>query len=807
MIGTRIAHYEITAPLGAGGMGEVYLARDARLEREVAVKLLPARFSGNADSLARFRREALTLAALNHPNIATIHGFEEAPDGGLALILEFVPGESLTRRLSRGPLPWTEALAVCAQVAEALEIAHERGVIHRDLKPGNVMIAARGLVKVLDFGLAERLRGLIGVRPASVAPGVAAGAPAVGGPPPLPPRVSEPTSEGPATLPLAPEAPTVVSPRASEAPTISAPVAPSVPDAPTIAMHVAPAGSEAPTLAGPAAPPPASEAPTIAGIGKPAPVPTTLKGIVTGTPGYMSPEQVLAGEQDERTDVFAFGCVLYECLAGRRAFAGDDLYKVMASVLTDTPDFSAIPEAVPQSVRDLLSRCLEKEASVRVRDMRAVRHELEEALGVRRAAALRAGERAATPSNLPRQATSFVGREEELRKSRQALAATRLLTLLGMGGSGKTRLALELAENALDDHPDGVWFADLGPLEHAERVVEAVADAVGAREEPGTPLDQTLALRLKDKKTLLVMDNCESVLAACRKLAAQLLRACADLKIVATSREALGATGETVFAVPPLALPADGDPAAIAASESVRLFAARAVQVQPDFALGPANLGVVAEICRRLDGIPLALELAAARVRVLAPEQILARLGDRFRLLTASGKAADARHQTLRAVIEWSAQHLADDELRMFRALSAFVGSWSLESATAVCGGGSDEFETLDILQRLADKSLVVLSRDPAGDARYRYLESVRHLASERLAAAGEADALRSRHLGWFLAVAERSQAALAGPEQKAWLSRLDLEHDDLLAAHRWAASRAEDAEKALRLAGALARY
>ena len=190
MIGTRIAHYEITAPLGAGGMGEVYLARDARLERDVAVKLLPARFSGNADSLARFRREALTLAALNHPNIATIHGFEEAPDGGLALILEFVPGESLTRRLSRGPLPWTEALAVCAQVAEALEIAHERGVIHRDLKPGNVMIAARGLVKVLDFGLAERLRGLIGVRPASVAPGVAAGTPAVGGPPPLPPRVS-----------------------------------------------------------------------------------------------------------------------------------------------------------------------------------------------------------------------------------------------------------------------------------------------------------------------------------------------------------------------------------------------------------------------------------------------------------------------------------------------------------------------------------------------------------------------------------------------------------------------------------------
>src|SRR5262249_3400791 len=204
------------------------------------------------------------------------------------------------------------------------------------------------------------------------------------------------------------DAPTIAMPASrpgSDAPTIAIPASRPGSDAPTIAMPAAPASSDAPTIAMPAAPSPASEAPTIAGTGKPAPGPTTPKGIVTGTPGYMSPEQVLAGEQDERTDVFAFGCVLYECLAGRRAFAGDDLYKVMASVLTDAPDFSALPEAVPQSVRDLLSRCLEKEASARARDMRAVRHELEEALGVRRAAALRAGERAGTPSNPPRQAT------------------------------------------------------------------------------------------------------------------------------------------------------------------------------------------------------------------------------------------------------------------------------------------------------------------------------------------------------------------------------------------------------------------
>jgi predicted ATPase/serine/threonine protein kinase len=756
----RFGHYTLLGTLGAGGMGEVSLARDERLGREVALKMLPRRLAQDAESLRRFRREALTLASLNHPNIAVIHGFEEDESGALALVLERVEGESLGERLARGPLPPTEALHICSQIAEALEAAHERGIIHRDLKPGNVMLAPRGLVKVLDFGLAHRLDG---VSP----PATRAG--------PAPPAPAAPASD--ITIAIPPPDTT-----GELADTVALP----------------PAAGDRETLPD-----------TIAATGGGG-MPHTRMGEVTGTPGYMSPEQVQGHAQDQRTDIFAFGCVLFECLTGTRAVQGRTLIELLERVLDYQLDLTALPERTPAPVRDLLGRCLERDPGRRLGEIRSARHVLEEVLGIRRAAALREGGAPATPNNLPAAVTSFVGRERELTEFSRQLESVRWLTLSGMGGSGKTRLARRLAELALDSFPDGAWFVDLTALKHPERVPESLADAAGIQQEPGVPVMATLTRAFNERKVLVVLDNCEDVLEPVGRVGSELLAACPGLKLLATSREPIGAAGEVVVAVAPLGLPEDGatpDLARLAASESVRLFVERAGAAKPGFALGEANAVAVAEICRRLDGIPLAIELAAARVRMLSVDEIRGRLGDRFKLLTSGGRGAPGRHQTLRATLEWSAEHLSDDERVLFTRLGAFVGAWSLESAVAVAGSGWDEFDVLDALTRLVDRSLVVVTPPVAGETRYRYLETVRHYALERLAASGEETTIRDLHLAHFLAVAEESQTRLAGADQKQWLARLDVEHSDLLAAHAWCGADDARAVQGLRLVGALWRY
>ncbi len=768
--GDRLGPFLVVGKLGAGGMGEVYLAHDERLDRDVALKVLPRAYARDPERLALFRREALTLAAMSHPHIAVLHGIEEPEPGLVFLVMERVEGETLADRIARGPLPPEEALPVAAKIAEALEAAHERGVVHRDLKPGNVMLGPRGVVKVLDFGLAVSLRRQ-GFRREALGPRGDAAPP-------------ETAADG-ATI-------VVPSDRGGEPPAGGGgDLAP--PDAATL-----PPGPR--DLEATVAPDPDRSA----GTG------TGTEGIA-GTPGYMSPEQTRGEPQDVRTDIFAFGAVLFEALSGTRPFPGRTLEEIFTATREAEPDWDRLPGRVPGRVRTLIARCLEKEPDRRPGAVQPVREEIEDVLGIRRAAAVRAGEGAAAiPNNLPAPSTRFVGREAQLRECGELLGRSRLVTLIGVGGSGKTRLALELAAGRLTEYPDGVWFVDLAPVVEPDRVPAVIGGPPGLREEPGRPVLESLVELLARRRTLLLLDNCEHLLEAVSAACARLLAACPDLRILATSREVLGIPAEAGFAVPTLGLPPTGvrpTAASLAGVEAVSLFVDRAGQVRPDFVLDDAVAPAVAEICRRLDGIPLALELAAARIRVLGAEQIRDRLDDRFRLLTGGSKSALPRQQTLRATLQWSFDQLAPQEQRLFAVLAVFAGGWTLEAATRVWEEDADEFEVLDLLARLVDKSLVAVDRSGGGDPRYRYLETVRQYAQEHLGKVEDRDRVAHRFVDLFLELAEAAEPELVGPRQAEWLQRLDREEENLVAAVTVAAAAPDLPVQALRLAGSAARY
>jgi predicted ATPase len=407
----------------------------------------------------------------------------------------------------------------------------------------------------------------------------------------------------------------------------------------------------------------------------------------------------------------------------------------------------------------------------------------------------------ARPNNLPQQVSSFVGRERELADIRAQLGNTRLLTLFGAGGLGKTRLSLQVAAEVLDDYPDGVWFVDLAPMTDERLVPQAAASVLGVKEEAGHPVLEALVKYVSDRNLLLILDNCEHLLHACAVLAAQLLQSGPPLKILASSREPLHVSGEATYHVPSLSVP---EPLttitipALAKYEAVRLFVDRARAVQPTFQITDANSRALVDICHRLDGIPLALELAAARVRALSVEEIAARLSDRLGLLTRGDRTALPRQQTLRASIDWSYDLLTDDERALLRRLSVFAGGWTLEAAEAVGADGDvEKAEILDLLTNLVEKSLVTLE---AERARYRLLETIREYTQERLDESGEHDQTCSRHLAFYVALAERAMPELVGPMQGDWFARLDLERENLIAAHAWCDRTRDGAELGLRL-------
>jgi predicted ATPase/DNA-binding CsgD family transcriptional regulator len=426
--------------------------------------------------------------------------------------------------------------------------------------------------------------------------------------------------------------------------------------------------------------------------------------------------------------------------------------------------------------------------------------------------------------NLPLSLTSFIGRKRERDEVKRLLASTaagsRLLTLTGAGGCGKTRLALEVAREAAGDYPGGVWLVDLTPISDPTLVPQAVASVLGVREAVDRPIRETLVDFLRAKTLLLLLDNCEHLVGASAELAEMILRSCPSVRILATSQEILGAAGETTWRVPSLAVPAPpnrsasggtsgngiGSTAELLEYESVRLFVERASAMRPGFAVSEQSLPAVVEICRRLDGIPLAIELAAARIKLFSVEQIAGGLDDVFRLLSGGQRTAVARQQTLRATVDWSHQLLSGPERILLRRLSVFAGGWTFEAAESVCAGeGLQRHGVLDLLGLLVDKSLV-LAEEHQGAVRYRLLETIRQYASEKLQEAGEAERLSDQHRDFFLRLAEEADVELRGSEQRRWLDHLEVEHDNLRTALRWSLATGHS-EAAVRLSGALSWY
>ena len=701
----RFGIYEILQRLGAGGMGEVYRAMDTRLEREVAIKTLSVERCSQPDALARFEHEARSACALNHPNIVTIYELGHV-NGTRYIAMELVNGETVRELLASGPIPFRKAVAIAAQIADALAKAHEIGIVHCDLKPENLMVSGDATAKVLDFGLAK-LRVLNHTR-----------------------------------------------------------------------------GSDASTT-------------TITG-----------QGMVMGTIGYMSPEQATGGEIDFRSDQFSFGSVLYEMVAGFPAFRKKTYAETTAAILRDEPERARMLQAPPPFLW-IVERCLAKNpkqryASTRdlARDLAAVRDRLADAPA--RHSELR-------PNNLPVQRTAFIGREHEAAALRHLLSRVdvRLVTLTGPGGIGKTRLALQVAAEIANEFPGGVCFVPLSAVGERGLIASTIAQAVGMRETGNQSPQESLKEFVGglDQPMLLLLDNFEHLVSAA-PVVAQLLTTGPKLKVVVTSQAPLHVYGEHEFPVPPLALP---DCKSIPPLEvlsrlpAVALFVERARAVKHDFALTKENAPAVAAICARLDGLPLAIELAAARVKLLSPSAMLARLESRLDLLTGGARDLPTRQQTLRSTVDWSYGLLNAAEQTLFRRLSVFTGGCTLEAVEAVCDTKGDlGIEVLDGMASMVDKSLAQHVEQVDAETRFLMLSTIREYALECLGQNYDEGATRRAHAAYYLVLAEEgAEEVVAHPE---WLDRFEVEHDNFRMALDYLIETG-DADWGLRLGAALFRF
>jgi predicted ATPase len=710
--GTRIGRFEIVSPLGAGGMGEVYRAKDTNLGREVAIKTLPPELSAHKDRLARFEQEARAASALNHPNIVTIYEFGR-DDSTHYIAMEIVEGETLRHLCASGPVPMRQVIQIAAQILEGLAKAHEAGITHRDLKPDNVIISRDGFAKILDFGLA---------------------------------KVAITESQDPL-------------------------------------------------------------------VTRSATGPTTLPGELVGTVSYMSPEQANGEPVDFRADQFSFGTVLYEMVTGKHAFRKAGVAETLMAIIKEepVPVLSLNPQA-PAPLCWIVERCLSKQPEHRYastrdlsRDLASIRDRFSE-MPFKRPQV--------RPSNLPAQRTAFVGHESELAAAKELLLRpdARLITVTGPGGIGKTRLALEVVGQVMDHFSGGVYFIPLAALRDPGLITSVIAQTLGVRESGGQSVLDALKESLRSAfcaPTLLLLDNFEHLISA-GSLVAELLGAAPAVKFLVTSRAALHVYGEHEFPVPPLALPESKTAVPVSALSSysaMALFASRAAAVKPGFEVTDENSSGIIEICTRLDGVPLAIELAAARVKFLTPSAIRTRLANRLQLLTGGARDLPERQQTLRGTIDWSYDLLSPEEQKLFNRLAVFTGGCTLEGVEAVCDTKGDlGIDLLDGLASLVDKSLIQQVQFAEGESRFAMLDMIREYALEKLAASGEESPTRRAHAAYFLVLAEEDAAATADAERTEWLRSMDMEHDNLRAALEWL-TETSSAEWALRLGVSMFRY
>ena len=676
-----IGDFRLERLIAQGGFARVYEARQLSQDRRVALKLIASDVASDGSYRERFTREARAAMDLDHPNVVPVYGAGET-DGHLFIAMRLIEGEDLDQIIAaHGPFGVERVLAVVRQIAYGLDAAHERGLVHRDVKPSNVMVECPGQESehcyLVDFGLA------------------------------IDQGASSPTSTG----------------------------------------------------------------------------------AWTGTPAYVAPEQLRGERVDARTDVYALGVLVFHALAGRTPYAREhDSGTLLAHLHAPPPSLTELRQELPRAVDAVIARALAKAPDARYVSAGELAEELTQALTSgapapepgRSTLAARPRPR---PGNLPSETASFVGRRAELETMREALGGSRLLSVIGPGGVGKTTLALHLAAS-VDLEYAGAWVLELDSVQDSAGLELALARVLGLRLASRGSLRAAVLEFVEQRRLLLVFDNCEHLVAAVGSLAAELLAACPRLTIVATSRVPLAIEGERLYALGPLELPdEDDEPEDVLASDSARLLLQRASEQGLSVDAEPATAAAVARICVRLEGIPLALELAAARLRTLSVEELDRRLQDDLRVLAPAGEDRPDRRRTLEGLIESSWRLLRADEQAVLARLAVFAGAFTLDAAEAVAAAEDDgPLDAGALVMTLADESLLQVDAVRA-QARFRMLQPVREFCLARLVASGQHASVRAAHRAHYLALAERAAPMLDSAQCSEWLATLGEDHPNIRAA------------------------